>query len=165
MNKFLTRHTPPGIEWQQEMSAFLLGQTLSLLFSLGFFANYLEARSNLFEYAAGKRYLIEGAQIADFHGMTRIWFLGFGMMVFYLLGLILHHYLYYRRGTMSIYLMKRLPNRRERHRRALMVPCLSILATAATALTLRFLYFAVYLLATPKVCLPDEVWQQLWRIF
>jgi hypothetical protein len=66
---------------------------------------------------------------------------------------------------MSIYLMKRLPDPSERHRRALMLPLLAIAATVVLAILLRLIYFAVYLLATPKTCLPDEVWQQLWRLF
>ena len=42
---------------------------------------------------------------------------------------------------------------------------LFVAATVLLAAWMRVIYFALYLLATPKICLPDEVWQQLWRLF
>ena len=164
MSKFFTRHTPPGVDPWQEIGAFLLGQVLSLFFSLQFFGHYQSARARLFHTVDGKRYLIEGAKIADFHDILGISLFGFGLVAVSMLGFAVYHYAYYRQGSMSIYLMKRLPDPAERHRRALTLPILAMLASALAALIVLLIYFVVYLLVTPKVCLPDEVWRQLWRI-
>jgi len=165
MRKFLARSTPPGISAAGEVKFFLIWQGLAVLFSLGTLARYLSARNTLFEWAAGHRYLVDGAVIADFRTLIGPYFLGFGMVLCAMLGGIIGHYAYYRRGSMSIYLMRRLPRPFERHRRALTLPLLGAALTAVLALLVYLLYFVIYLLATPKVCLPDEVWRQLWRIF
>lgn len=165
MRKFLHRNTPPGVELKQELSALGLMLALAALFSLGFYGSYLSARSALFDWVWGKQYLIEGAVIADFQDLIGFWFSGFMMVAFYTVGLLVNHYSQYYRGSRSIYLMKRLPDRLERHRRVWTLPLLALAATAAVTLLLRLICFAVYLLATPTACLPPQVWQQLWRIF
>lgn len=165
MRKFLIRHAPPGIPLRQEIYCFLIGHLCAFLLSLGFLANYLEARRMLFDHVNGKRLLIEGAVITDFPQLLRFTALGYFAVVCFMLGLILNHYIYYRQGSMSIYLMKRLPRPGERHLRALTLPLLAILLTVLVALILRFLYFTIYLLATPVECLPEQVWKQLWRLF
>ena len=165
MRKFLNRSTPPGVDAAAECRHLILWLSLAAAFSLGTLANYLSAYNDLFEIVAGRRYLIEGAVIENFYRLTGVYFQGFTLLVPAILGLAVFHYAYYRRESMSIYLMKRLPDRAERHRRALTLPLLAIAATALLAALLRLIYFAVYLLATPKICLPDDVWQQLWRLF
>ena len=165
MRKFWNRCTPPGVDADKELRQIVLWLSLAAGFSLGTLANYLNARAELFETVAGQRYLIEGAVIEDFNRLTGAYFQGFTLLIPAILGLIIFHYTYYRRESMSIYLMKRLPNPTERHRRALTLPLLAIAAVAVLAVLMRMIYFTVYLLATPKTCLPDGVWQQLWRLF
>ena len=157
--------TPPGIPLRRELSFLLGGYLLALLFSFQYLARYSEARGELFEYVAGLRVLREGAVIADFTLLMRHAAFGFFAVACALLGLAVFHYAYYRQGSMSIYLMKRLPRRRERHVRALAFPLCAIVLTGLAAFVLRFLYFVLYLLATPEGCLPAQVWQQFWRFF
>lgn len=164
MNKFFTRNTPPGIDPWQEIGTFLLAQMLSLFFSFQFFGRYQSARAQLYHTVDGKRFLLEGAKIADFGEILGLSLYGFGLTAVAMLGFIVYHYAYYRQGSMSIYLMKRLPNPTERHRRAWTLPILAMAASMAVALAVLLIYFAIYLLATPKACLPDEIWRQLWRI-
>jgi hypothetical protein len=165
MRNFLNRSTPPGVDARRELHQIILWLSLAGGFSLGTLVNYLNARAELFETRAGQRCLIDGAVIEDFTRMTGAYFQGFTLVTLAILGLIAFHYSYYRRESMSIYLMKRLPACGERHRRALTLPLLAVAATVVLAALLLTVYFAVYLLATPKICLPDEVWQQLWRLF
>ena len=165
MRKFFSRCTPPGVDAARECRHLILWLSLAAGFSLGTLANYLNARADLYETVAGVRMLCEGAVIEDFNRLTGAYFQGFTLLIPAFLGLAVFHYTYYRRESMSIYLMKRLPDPAERHRRALTLPLLAVAATAVLAVLLRGIYFAVYLLATPKICLPDEVWQQLWRLF
>ena len=165
MRKFFSRCTPPGVDAAKECKHLILWLSLAAGLSLGTVIRYLNARADLFETVAGVRMLREGAVIADFHLLTGISFQGFVLLIPAILGLAVFHYAYYRRESMSIYLMKRLPDPAERHRRALTLPLLAIAATVLLAAWMRVIYFALYLLATPKICLPDEVWQQLWRLF
>lgn len=162
-NKLFSRLTPPGIPLRRELSFLLGGYLLAFLFSCQYLARYSEARGELFEYVAGRRVLCEGAVITDFTVLMRFSTFGFFAVACALLGLAVFHYAYYRQESMSIYLMKRLPCRRERHVRALAFPLAAIVLTGAAAFLLRFLYFVLYLCATPDGCLPAQVWQQFWR--
>ena len=164
LRKFFSRSTPPGIDAGAEIKHLILWLSLAAGFSLGTLANYLQARNDLYHTVAGRRVLIEGAAIEDFTRLTGAYFTGFTVAAVAILGLIVFHYSYYRRESMSIYLMKRLPDPAERHRRALTLPLLALASVVALAALLRLLYFVIYLTATPEGCLPEGVWAQLWRL-
>ena len=123
----------------------------------------MDARRELFFYETDKKTLIEGAIIAPFSSLFSVYFLGFFFVACFLLGYIIYHYSYYRQDSMSIYLMKRLPDKWELHRRAITVPCIAVVATIGVALTAILFYYIIYFLATPKVCSPYEVLRKIWR--
>ena len=159
MNEFIQRNSPPGIRLKEEYHVFLIGNITAVGISFfGFLVTYLRAREALFTYQDGRWVLIDGAAIAPFPMMVIFYFVALLM-----LGFILYHYSYYRQGSMSIYLMKRLPNRWELHRRALTLPCLAVLAVLAVAAATMLICFLIYLIATPKVCLPYETLLEIWR--
>ena len=116
-------------------------------------------------YSGGKYLLKEGVKIQSFYTLNELFYSMFLILSIVMLGHIVYNYAYYHKGSKSIYLMKRLPNGFEIHRRALTVPLLSVAATAAIAIISIFIYFIIYVLATPKICLPHDVWGELWRIF
>ena len=164
MNEFFKRNSPPGIDLKQEFRLFLIGNIASVIVSfLAFLDKYINARNNLFFYEIDKKILIDGAIIAPFSSLFSVYFSGFFLVACFLLGYVIHHYLYFRQDSMSIYLMKRLPDKRELHRRALTVPCLAALATIGVALSAILLYFIIYILATPKACLPYAALREIWR--
>ena len=164
MNEFIKRNSPPGIRLKEEYCFFLIGNFTAVgIGFFGFLAAYLGAREELFVYQYGKRVLIDGAVIAPFRTMIMLHFPVFFFVALLMLGFILYHYAYYRQGSMSIYLMKRLPNHWELHRRALTLPCLAVLATLAAAAASILICFLIYLIATPKVCLPYEALLEIWR--
>lgn len=164
MNEFFKRNSPPGIDLKQEWRVFIIGNICSVLVSFfAFLDKYIDARNQLFTYANGKRELIEGAIIVPFYDLFSIYFSGFFLVSCFLLGYIIYHYSYFRQDSMSIYLMKRLSNKRELHRRALMVPCLSVFATIGVALATILLYYIIYFIATPKACLPYAALREIWR--
>ena len=155
MNEFFKRNSPPGIDLGQEWRVFLIGNIASVIVSLfAFLAKYIDARDQLFVYEIDRKILKEGAIIAPFSSLFSIYFLGFVLVALFLLGYVIYHYSYFRQESMSIYLMKRLPDKRELHKRALTVPVLAVLATICVALAAVLLYFVIYLLATPRACLP-----------
>ena len=71
-------------------------------------------------------------------------FFGFALLSLVLAGLAVWNYASFRRGARTDYLMRRLPDRWEYHRRCLTVPLLGIAASVLAALTLYVLYRAVY---------------------
>ena len=164
MIEFLRRHSPPGIDLKQECHIFLIGNMASVLVSFfAFLDKYLDARRQLFTYENGIRERIEGAVMTPFHQLFSVYFSGFFLVAIVMLGFIIYHYAYYRQGSMSLYLMKRLPQKSERHRRALTLPCLAVLATAAVALVTILFYFIIYVLATPMACLPFVALREIGR--
>ena len=155
MIEFLKRNAPPGIELKPEYGVFVIGNLCSAVVSVfAFLIQYATARSELFTYIGYERSLIEGARITPFHNLISIYFAGFIFVAVFMLGYAAYHYAYYRQGSMSIYLMKRLPNSNELHKRAWTVPCLAALATISVAIATIIFCFIIYFLATPKTCLP-----------
>ena len=164
MNEFFKRNSPPGIDLGQEWRVFLVGNIASVIVSLfAFLAKYIEARDLLFVYEIDRKILKEGAIIAPFSSLFSAYFLGFLFVALFLLGYVIYHYSYFRQESMSIYLMKRLPDKQELHKRALAVPVLAVLATIGVALAAVLFYFIIYILATPKACLPYEALLKIWR--
>lgn len=165
---FIKRNSPPGMSMKQEICFLLIGLGASFLYSLVFFAQFARARESLYEVIGGKRVLKDGAIMEDFAdliGDTPIdsVFLGFFFVAICMLGYIIYHYAYYRQGSKSIYLMKRLPKRSEIHRRALTLPFLAMLSCIVIAFAVMMIYFAFYMLATPEACLAPNQWQKIWR--
>ena len=151
----IVRLLPPGFPEGQAIRLFWIGNSLSAVVGLlGFLANFSEARDRLFDYIDGKRLLIDGACIDGFSSLLGHYFMGFVFVTFWMLVTVVSHYAYYRQGSMSLYLMKRLPKRNERHLRAWAVPCLSIALSWAVALFTVLICFVIYLIATPRGCLP-----------
>ena len=64
---------------------------------------------------------------------------------------------------MSIYLMRRLPDRWELHRRCLVFPFAGLVLCVAAAFLTVVLCYACYMIATPEICLTPGQWQKYWR--
>ena len=102
--------------------------------------------------------------MVDFIDLVEYAFLGFFLAITLALAFGLYHYAFHHQGSKSIYLMRRLPNGFELHRRCWTVPVAAALIIAA-AMVLTFLfYFAIYLLATPEGCLAPHQWQKIWSV-
>ena len=121
--------------------------------------SYLDAREALFETVRismieVRRTLIPGAVIRPFSSLIQSSLNFFPLFWLFMLWEVIDCYRYHRRDTKSIYLMRRLPDKWELHRRCWGRPLIwvgrSILLAAATLL----FCFAVYLVFTPKECLP-----------
>ena len=164
MTEFFRRNSPPGMDLMQERKVFAVGNVISALVGiLVFLDRYRGAYNDLFLYfgvaGAGnatdvEKVLRKDTVIVPFHQLLDGFFFCFYIVATVMLCFIIFHYAYFRQGSMSIYLMKRLPDRRELHRRALTVPCLGALGTFAVAAVTAFLCYIIYLTVTPKVCLP-----------
>jgi len=161
--KFMEGLTPPGIDVGKELRAFFGGLAGAWILSLRFFQIFSIAIARLYHDPKIKKILIEGAVMTDFSVILDDCLISFNVLGVYFLGVVVWRYLYYRQGSKSIYLMKRLPDRWEIHKRAWILPLLAVAATLAAAFVVMLLYFGFYMLATPKQCIAPGQWQKIWR--
>lgn len=163
--KFLIQNAPPGVNIQARFNYYMTGLVLSTLWSLGFLFKYSDAYHRLYSItASGVRYLRGDAMMPDFMEILGGSLLGFPSIALVLMIVIVLNYASFHQGSKSIYLMKRLPDRFELHRRCILLPAVGMAGSLAAAGILLMIYFAVYMLVTPDRCLPPEQWQKIWSV-
>ena len=150
------RYVPMGIEGLDELRrlGWLMGggSVWSVLYFLG---SYMEAYDSLFLHRAGFRTMLrEGAVMPGFFeilsGSEVMFLIACSLMPFW----ALYHYNYHYNGSKSIYLMRRLPDSWDLHRRCLTVPVVGLLGALAFQGILGCLYYLLYIFVTPRQCLP-----------
>ena len=156
-SKWLDSMAPPGIGTDWEIGRYLSGLTFALIMSFQFFGNYNEAYSEFCDQMAKQAYIADFAEVL---GGSLDWFYLYSVIV---LCMVVRYYLYYRKDSKSIYLMKRLPNRFELHKRAWALPLLGMLVTLLAAFVVLVVYFEIYMIVTPRVYIAPEQWQKIWR--
>ena len=161
--KFLDDFAPPGIGTDRELRGFIGGLAAACALSFGFFKNFKEARSLLYHWEGTRQTLIEGAVMTDFSVIVSDSLISFKVFALFFLSVVIWHYLCYRQGSKSIYLMKRLPSRWEIHKRAWTLPLLAVAATVAAAFVVMLFYYWIYMVATPEQCIAPGQWQNIWR--
>lgn len=159
-----TRYAPPGINAKSERNVFLGGVAGALLFSCFYFVRLQDALAALYHIDGKSQVLIPGVIMKDFAELIDNCFLGFFMMALCFLILIGYHYAYHYRYSKSIYLMRRLPNRWELHRRCLAIPVMAAVSYMLIAFMVLVIYFAIYMAKTPEVCLTPNQWQKIWSV-
>ena len=167
MKRFLERSFPPGYGCKTELTAIFITLGAGVLISLfSFLSAFFAARRTLYIRRGAELILDESSVMPDF-----VYILGDKLLILLILAALIFvlatmiHYAYYQNGSRSIYLMRRLPNRFELHRRCLVVPLISALVFVLIAAFLLLIYYAVYMRFTPEVCLTPNQWQKLGRVF
>ncbi|MBQ8396888.1 MAG: hypothetical protein IJX53_01660 [Clostridia bacterium] len=161
----LTRYAPLGYSLTLERTLYKFGLLFSGFYSLCFIDRYTRSFNNLRDWE-NKRYVLrEGAVMPDFADLIDTAFIGFALVAAMMLCFIAVHYSYHTQGSRADYLMRRLPDRLELHRRCLTLPILAALGCAVCAFVLLLVYFAIYMLFTPQACLQPEQWYKIWRDF
>ncbi len=153
-HSWLESKAPLGIELAKEITIFVSGMLLSLLYSLIYLANYVIERNNLYERIDEERVLRAGAIMPSFETLIEGRMIGFGIVIVILICISVYHYIYHYMDSKLVYLMKRLPSRWELHKRCLVLPIVGIIVTLVCSLLLWFIYYGIYLLFTPQQCLP-----------
>lgn len=153
------RYTPP--EWG--ISAWIVMSRIALVVAVcatfAFFTDYINAWNRLYTLVDLRaphppRELIPGAVIAPFEALIYGKFYWFPIYWFCLLMEVFDCYGSFRRGSRSIYLMRRLPDKWELHRRCWGRPLIFFVQSLALMACLTAFYFLIYLVFTPKGCLP-----------
>lgn len=166
MKKFdIARYAPPGISLAPMEQTFMWGGIAALVWSFGFFIRLMEARSDLFRHMRNQLILKDGALMPDYAELLGHALTGFAVLALVMAAFAVYNYAYHRQGSKSIYLMRRLPNGWELHRRCLAIPAVTVLICLLAAFILLCLYYLIYLLVTPDVCLVPGQWQKLWRVW
>ena len=159
----LERYAPPGVNLKTERNLFICGMVAALLWSFSFFNSFSRYKGQLYYHRGDEAILREGAVMEDFVVVLDKSLLGFLLLAFCLIMVAVYHYAYHYQDSKSIYLMRRLPDNMELHRRCLTLPAAAIVIALLTAFVLLLIYYAVYMLATPPECLTPDQWQKLWR--
>lgn len=157
---------PVGADRKKLLSRYALGLSAASGFSaVVFLARFFTARAELYRTdGSGKRILREGFSMAPFGDRLGVGFAGFAALALALVLFAIFSYgKYYSGGSRSIYLMRRLPDPFEMHRRCLTLPALGLLAAAAAAAVLLWIYYVVYITATPSACLDPGQAEGIWR--
>lgn len=159
----LSRYAPLGMSLKTELGLFCGGMSYSIIHSLFFFVRYMDARSDLYDWHLDKCQLIPNAVMPDFVTLLGSAFYGFGILSLCMLCFAVYHYFYHYQESKSVYLMRRLPDKKEWHRRCLTLPIGAIIICVLTAFLLLVIFFAVYMICTPQECLTPGQWQKLWQ--
>lgn len=154
MKKRFVRYLPLEVQLPDMVTVLLVCLGATLLLSLHFFADYAEAYSWLFQTVHGKPVLRDGAMMQPFFQLSWWTWMGPAVALPAMAGVAVSFYSIHNRESRSSYLMRRLPNRWEYHRRCLAAPLAIAIATVLFALALQGIYYLVYLLRTPAICLP-----------
>ena len=107
----LRRLTPPGLSAKLESSWAAALLVPILLWHAVYWIALLHARNDLFLTVDGKAELIPNAVMPDFCELVRGAYNGFAILFLFLICLAFYHYTFFFRGSRSIYLMKRLPQK------------------------------------------------------
>ena len=148
------QHFPPGFEWQHEKGLF----TVFLSFAAGWaIIGYFSRLSTELEE------LEKGYDMAYFYDVLGNAFSWFPIVIAVMLLTIVIHYAHHHSGSKSIYLMRRLPDKWELHRRCITAPAVSALVALLVAVILFFIFYAAYMILMPEVCLKPGQLEQLLK--
>lgn len=151
------RWIPVGYDWESLKTALVWGHVLSGLGTMMVLVRYADDRSNLYAIPPGgtEKVLIPGRTVAPYgtYWVDGPLFLFWCVMAF-LAVQVVQFYLGHYRESMSIYTMRRLPDRWELHRRCWTVPVLAAVSLWVMTAALAGVYYMIYLGLTPQGCLP-----------
>lgn len=162
MDKYLDKLFPPGYDREKELRQLIVRFIIAVLNSFRFFIAYHAAYDDLFYYdmlhynATGEleKTLIPGAVILPFKEIVGYSFIFFVVFALTLLAAAGQHYWYYLKGSKSIYLVRRLPERYYTLKTCLGVTTIGIGLMLLTVGLLLGIFYLVYIFVTPAGCLP-----------
>lgn len=161
-----SRWAPPDRDARQEAVQFLWGLGGgTVLCWVWFLSSYWNARSGLFRLKNGQKVLEASRMMPDLPEIIGGSFLGlWAVLLWAAVTVALHYAGHYREGSRPVYLMRRLPDRWEYHRRCLSIPGTVILIALMLLLVFLMLFYVIYMNCTPEACLAPDQWQKIWRV-
>ena len=148
---------PVELDGAKEAKTIFVGLCLAAAWGVfDFAAHYIDALNALY-YNSGltfRKLLIPGAVMEEFSSLILGCDTLFNLICLTMPLLAAYHYGIHCRSSMSIYLMRRLPDRWELHRRCLLIPLGGAAAAMAVLGLLGIVFYLIYILCTPAQCLP-----------
>lgn len=143
------KYYPPGYEYRREwnVAAVLLGA--GIVYSFRFLAGIQKAAEALYELRYGVKVYLRGVRAVSFAQLMQGYWFSFAPLFLFLAGMVLYHYIYYYRGTKSIYLMRRLPQKTFIWRSCVEGSALWAAGTTFLAILWYVLFYGIYLLCIP----------------
>ena len=165
MKKFdAERLAPPGFPFVTEQALFWIGIAIAACYSFLFFSSFSDALDTLYlDYSGGRRVLDSSAVMPDFKELLGSSLYGFPTVACSTIFFVVLHYTSFSQGSKSIYLMRRLPDPWELHKRCLTLPLLGAVTALVLGFVVLLLYFGIYEIMTPNSCLMPDQWAKLWR--
>ena len=162
----LSGYVPVGMDWESKREIFLICLIAAAFLAMcAFMVQFMYAMDDVYEYTGwNQRALIPGAVMPDFY-TTMDWVLiGYQAIGLYQFKAIYDNYASHRQDSMSIYLMRRLPDRWELHRRCLGLPLMGIGVCVLAALVTVVVCYGCYMIGAPQQCLAPHQWEKYWRL-
>lgn len=157
-------YVPLGVNYRYELQWIAYGLLASFLYSLGFLISYTNHYKSLFVWVGTEKILQQGAVMPDFIEILGRSLIGYFILALCMIAILVYHYAYHYQGGRSIYLMKRLPSRLELLRRCVTLPILAAALIICMAIVLLLIYYGIYMIFTPKICLTPDQWQKIWSV-
>ena len=149
----LLKLCPPGYELTGEYRVFWICLVFGIVYSMQFFVHYTRAYDSLFYYSKDGWVLNEALKIPPFGTLVEGSFAGLWMGAICLGYAFAEHFIYYRKESKSIYLMKRLQDRRLLWKTYWGTACIYGLLFVMTGVVLLGIYYGIYRFVTPQSCL------------
>lgn len=160
-----SRYAPLGMNLTAFKNILIWGGIAAVFWSFTFVARLMDSFSSLFRTIRGNKVLRDGAIMPDFAELMKFALIGFLVIAVVMVVFIVYNYAYHRQGSKSIYLMRRLPNRLELHKRCITLPAAAVLLCIVAAFIMLCIYYWIYMSITPEECLTPGQWQKIWRIY
>lgn len=151
----LKKYDPPGMETDKEQGILVGGTALTLIFSLIYFGDaFSRAYRRLWEHYSGSTKVLRDWPMEPFFELFGRSLGGYLIVILCMFAGVAMRYAYYRQGSKSIYLMRRLPDGKYLHRTCWVVPLIRIGMCVLVAVVSVLLCFVIYVTVTPAECLP-----------
>ena len=160
-----SRYAPLGMNLTAFKNLLIWGGIASVFWSFSFITNLTDNLSKLYRTVHDKKVLRDGAIMPDFAELMEFVLIGFLVITVIMLVFIAYNYAYHRQGSKSIYLMRRLPNSWELHKRCITLPIAAVFICIIAAFIMLCIYYWIYMAVTPEECLTPGQWQKIWRIY
>lgn len=147
----LQRYLPLGSRPSDEIAWLILGLGGCTLCSTSFLLNFTKALNGLYIIQLDQKILRPDASMPPFSQLLGRWFsAGFALYLLFMAALVIYHYQLHHSGSKSIYLMKRLGNPWELHRRCWTFPLMGAVLGLLLLAALLWGYYRLYLNTTPS---------------
>ena len=150
----LQSYCPPGYDLTGEYRMFWIWLVFGCIYSMRFLLNYMNAYDHLFYRSAQGIMLNIHMKMPGFWTLLEESFDGLILGIVCLVYAVASHFHYYRKGSKSIYLMKRIADRKLLWKTYIGTACIYGLIFFATGVILLATYYMIYRFVTPQMCLP-----------